>query len=128
MNIQKTVKWFGVLLLVLGIVGFIPGIVAAGGLLFGVFLVSILANVIYIVAGLVGIESKMSISAAKRYFKIIGVIFAVLAIFGFVSNGTIMTTNTASSILATVFALFALYVGFRPEMNMSVAEVETPVL
>ncbi len=124
MNIQKTVKWFGVLLLVLGIIGFIPGIVSQGGYVFGIFLVSVLMNLIHIITGLVGIESAMTESAALRYFKIVGVLFAVIAIFGFVSNGTIMTTNTASSVLATIFALFALYVGFVPRT----AAISAPVL
>jgi hypothetical protein len=112
MNIQKTVKWFGVLLLALGLLGFVPGIVTTGGYLFGVFLVSVLMNLIHIIAGLTGIESAMTPTAAQRYFRIIGVLFAIIAIFGFASNGTLMTTNTASAVLATVFALFALYQGF----------------
>jgi hypothetical protein len=123
MNIQKTVKWFGVLLLVLGIIGFIPGIVSTSGLVFGIFLVSVLMNLIHIIAGLVGIESAMTDTAAQRYFRIVGVIFAVIAIFGFVSNGTIMTTNTASSVLAMLFALFALYQGFAPRATVITAPV-----
>ena len=124
MNIQKTVKWFGVLLLILGILGFIPGVVAPGGYLFGVFLVSVLMNLVHIILGLVAIESAMTATAAQRYFRIAGVILAIVAIFGFVSNGTIMTSNTESAILATVFALFALYQGFAPRNTV----VSAPVL
>jgi hypothetical protein len=115
MNIQKIAKWFGIVVLALGVLGFVPGIVSTGGLLFGVFLVSILINLIHIIAGLVGIESAMTATAAKRYFKIVGVIFAVLSILGFFFNGRVLTANVAGSVLAAVAAIVALYFGFRQE-------------
>lgn len=124
MNIQKTAKYFGIVTLILGVIGFIPGVVAQGGFLFGVFLISVLLNIIHIIVGLTGIESAASENLSVRYFRIIGIVFAVLAIFGFISNGTIMTTNTATNVLMTVFALFALYQGFASRS----ASVSAPVL
>ncbi|MEO5646440.1 MAG: DUF4383 domain-containing protein [Candidatus Paceibacterota bacterium] len=119
MNIQKSVKWYGMVILALGVLGFIPGIVSGTGLLFGIFLVSILANIIHIAGGLVGIESAMSVGAAKLYFKIMGVIFLIVAILGF-ANLT-LTANLATNILHVVLALVALYFGFIP------AEEKAPV-
>ncbi len=112
MNIQKSVKWYGIVILALGILGFIPGIVSGMGLLFGVFLVSILVNIIHIAGGLVGIESAMSVPAAKLYFKIIGLVFAIVAVLGF--TNIVFTANLAVNILHTVLALVALYFGFMP--------------
>ncbi len=112
MNIQKSVKWYGIVILALGILGFIPGIVSGMGLLFGVFLVSILVNIIHIAGGLVGIESAMSVPAAKLYFKIMGLVFAIVAVLGF--TNIVFTANLAVNILHTVLALVALYFGFMP--------------
>ena len=117
MNTQNVAKWFGIVLLIIGILGFIPGVVSGNGLLFGIFQVDVIHNIIHILAGFIGIEVAATLKGSKNYFKIFGIIFGLIAIVGFANNGgvLIMTMNMADNILNVVIALIALYYGFAPE-------------
>ncbi len=112
MSTQSAAKWFGWVLLVIGVLGFVPGVVNASGFLFGIFGVNSLHNVIYIVTGLLALSSAGTLKAAKTYFKVIGIVYGLVAILGFAMH-VLMTTNTADNILHAVIALYALYYGFR---------------
>ncbi len=75
MNTQKAAKWFAGVLMVIGIISFIPGIVNPESYLFGIISVNTVFNLIYIIAGMAAWFSSETYTAAKRYFKIIGPIF-----------------------------------------------------
>jgi len=113
----KTVAtWFGVVLLVVGIMGFIPGITTDNSL-FGVFAVNTANNIIHIVVGLLAIWMGMvGEDQSKNFFKVFGVIYALWAILGFISAEEpvlgFLQNNMATTILHVVIALVALYFGF----------------
>src|SRR3712207_6735776 len=101
---------FGVVFLLVGVAGFIPGIttdphpghpplkVAANyGLVMGLFAVNILHNIVHILFGLWGLLSYKSLGAAKGYAKGVAIIYAVLAVAGLIPN------------LDTMFGLVPLY-------------------
>jgi hypothetical protein len=117
MNTQKALKWFGYVVLVIGILGFIPGVVNESGLLFGTFAVNIILNLIFIITGLIALSSAASFGASKRFFKIFGVIFLVIVIVGLMGSSVLglFTVNTADSVLHIILAAYALYYGFRME-------------
>jgi hypothetical protein len=121
MHTQKTVKWFAWVLLVIGILGFIPGVVSDMGIMLGVLRVDVLHNIIYIVTGLVGMKVAGSFNATKTYFKTFGIVYAVLAILGFISSAMIlgMTMNIADNVFHLIIAAIALYYGFRMETATS---------
>lgn len=78
---RTSVIVLGVILLALGILGFIPGLVTGGGMLFGVFQISLTFNIINIVAGVIGILfGARNHHAAKNFAKIFGVLYAFGAI------------------------------------------------
>lgn len=120
MNTQKAAKWFGWVILVVGILGFIPGVVTSSGLLLGIFQVDPLHNLVHIVTGLIALFCMGSFNASKMFFKIFGVIYAIITILGFIGGGMVlgMMMNMADNLLHIVIALFALYYGFRKEGTM----------
>ncbi len=92
-TVQKIAMVFGVVFLLIAIVGFIgPGGMAMTvdppGMLFGMFPVNMLHNVVHLLFGIWGLAASRSWSGAKSYTQIGGVIYLILAICGyFIPNG-----------------------------------------
>jgi hypothetical protein len=109
---------FGVVLLLVGILGFIPGITTDDGtMLLGIFHVNALHNIIHLLSGAIALWAGMQSTAyAKTYFKVFGVIYALVAILGFVQGDSdligIIANNMADTWLHVVIAVVALYFGF----------------
>lgn len=85
----------GAVFLLVGVLGFIPGITTgygemtfasheSGALLLGIFGVNILHNVVHLLFGVVGLAAARTASAAKYFLLIGGAIYLVLWIFGLV--------------------------------------------
>jgi arginine exporter protein ArgO len=83
----------GIVFLLVGALGFIPGITTdydqmefAGhestALLFGVFQVSILHNIVHLLFGVVGVAAATRVAAARSYLAIGGLIYLALWIYG----------------------------------------------
>jgi len=122
MNTQTAAKWFGIVIFIIGVLGFIPGVVTNAGYLAGIFSVNTIFNLIYIITGMVAYFSADTFKASKIFFKIIGPIFLIIAVFGIIGKGAILgifPTNIAVTILHIVFAFYALYFGFGGEMTAS---------
>src|SRR5678816_1069628 len=88
---------FGVVFLLVGIAGFIPGLMqmphpehptmqvnANYGLLLGLFPVNVLHNAVHILFGLWGLIAFRNASGAVLYARGVAIIYAVLVIAGFV--------------------------------------------
>jgi hypothetical protein len=115
---KKLSTWFGVIFLLLGVLGFIPGITNDQGMLLGIFHVDAIHNIIHIVFGLLAFWMSMSGEmGAKNYFKVVGIVFGLIAILGFFQGDSEMliglfNNNMADTWLHIVMAVIALYVGF----------------
>jgi hypothetical protein len=101
---------YGIVFLAVGIAGFIPGLttphehpdvaVTTGlGLLFGLFPVNLLHNVVHIAFGVWGLEAARTLRGVRVYARSVTVIYAVLAVLGLLAVGN----------LHTVFGLVPLY-------------------
>lgn len=95
---QTVALLMGVVFLLVGVLGFIPGITTqydtmsmAGhesmGMLFGVFQVSYLHNVVHLVFGVVGLLAARTYAASRAYLLFGGIIYLVLWIYGLVAGG-----------------------------------------
>jgi hypothetical protein len=91
--VQLAALIFGAVFLLVGILGFIPGItsnydqmMAAGhhseAMLLGVFQVSILHNIVHLLFGIAGLVLARSIPGARNYLIWGGVIYLVLWLYG----------------------------------------------
>jgi hypothetical protein len=114
---------FGIVLLVIGILGFVPNI-SPNGMLFWVFHVNPLHNVIHLLSGLIALwVGSVSIPGSKLFFQIFGVIYALLAVLGFgyqqASIFTLIANNMADAWLHLILGVAALYLGFGLKLSPS---------
>ena len=116
-TVQKITVGFGAVYVLIGILGFIPGITqstAAGqGLLLGIFAVNLLHNIAHLLLGAILIVGGMSASSVSMTLKAMAVIFAVLVVGSFIApivEG--VAINPPDTILHLVSALLTGYLGF----------------
>jgi hypothetical protein len=107
---------FGVVFVLIGILGFVPG-VTTDGMLLGLFKVNTLHNIIHLVSGAAALYAGLTdAKTSKMYFQVFGVVYALVAVLGFVYGENpilgIVSSNMYDTYLHIVIALVALYAGF----------------
>ena len=107
---------FGIVFLAVGILGFVPGI-TKDDMLLGIFMVNKMHSIVHIASGVVFLLASMAgAGAASLWFKIFGLVYAVVAILGFMNpNGMLlgmMSNNPADTWLHVVLAAAMLLIGF----------------
>jgi hypothetical protein len=125
-SVQKAVLTVGVVFLLVGILGFIPGVTTnfdqlsfagAGSeaMLFGVFQVSILHNIVHLLFGVVGVALARTATASRQYLIWGGVVYFVLWLYGlFVPSGStanFVPMNDADDWLHLVLAVAMVALG-----------------
>ena len=118
--VQIVAGIFGAVFLLVGILGFVPGITQnydtlmfAGhhseAALLGIFQVSVLHNIVHLLFGIVGLLALRSRALAKGYLIVGGIVYAVLWIYGLVvpmvSMGNFVPLNTADNWLHFVLSV-----------------------
>jgi hypothetical protein len=121
--IKAVANLFGIIFLIVGILGFIPGITHDGHLL-GIFHVNAAHNIVHIFSGVAALAAAaVSVRAAQNYFRIFGLIYGLVAVLGFFAGNQpvlgIIANNTADNWLHVAIALVALAVGFVPVSSIS---------
>lgn len=121
--LKKLALLFGIVFLVLGVLGFVPA-AAPGGLLFGHLHVSLLHNLVRLAIGVFGVyvgwcycsETCGKWCDPRLFFKVVGVFYAVLVVLGLVHGGEpvlgVLVSNHADTIFRVVVAVVSLYLGF----------------
>ena len=120
MTTQKWAKVFGIVFVLIGILGFVPGITSNGQLL-GIFEVNTVHNLIHLLSGIVFLAVMGSEAKSITFFKIFGVVYAIVAIVGILQGNTVLGifgVNTADNILHVVLALVILSIGFGSKKSM----------
>lgn len=127
--VQIAAMIVGVVFLLVGILGFIPGITTnyealqfAGheseAFLLGLFQVSILHNIVHLLFGIAGIAMAKTGPAASRYLLIGGIIYLILWIYGLVvapdSAANFVPLNTADNWLHVVLFVGMVALSFLP--------------
>lgn len=118
--VQYAALAFGVVFLLVGIAGFIPGITTgydtmqfAGhhseAMLLGLFQVSILHNIVHLLFGVAGVLLARTAPLARLYLLVGGIIYLVLWIYGLVtghdSSANFVPLNTADNWLHLVLGV-----------------------
>ncbi len=128
MTVRNFARWAGIIFILVGILGFIPGITqmmsdssglrvtTSNGMLLGIFHVNLLHNIVHILLGIWGVASAGSYDASIGYARGITYIYGILAILGLIPG-----TNTlfglapiggADVALHIVLAIVAAYFGW----------------
>lgn len=109
----------GLIFLLLGVLGFVPGVTSIGDdgmpMIFGSFIVGSIHNYIHLAVGVVGLLSASSFRYSRWFLQIFGIIFGLVAIAGFVQGDTVLglfSVNLADNILHAVLAIFMFASGF----------------
>ncbi len=125
-NLQKVAAAVGAVFLLVGILGFIPGITTNYGamefaghqsdaMLLGIFQVSMLHNIVHLLFGVAGLAMARSWSGAKNYLVIGGAVYLVLWLYGLVTGSTaganFVPVNTADDWLHFVLGVGMLALG-----------------
>ena len=139
-HVQKAAIAFGAVFLLVGILGFIPGITTnydmlhvAGhhseAQLLGIFNVSVLHNIVHLIFGVAGLLMARSLTAARAYLIGGGVIYAVLWLYGLVidrdSQANFVPVNTADNWLHFVLAVAMISLGVTLTRRMTAAADST---
>jgi hypothetical protein len=114
--LRTAAKVFGVVFILIGILGFVPALNPDGNLL-GIFHVNALHNIVHLASGIVALVAGMyTVRAARMYFQVFGVVYALVAVLGFVYGSSdilgLIASNMADTLLHVVIAVAALYLGF----------------
>jgi len=107
---------FGIVFLLVGVLGFVPGI-TTNQMLLGIFHVNAVHNVVHLLSGAIALMTGLtSTAAARTYFRVFGMVYALVAILGFFTgNGLLLgliSNNMADTWLHVVIALVSLALGF----------------
>lgn len=114
--VRTMAKVFGVVFLLIGVLGFVPAATPDDNLL-GLFHVDAVHNIIHLASGAVALWAGMtSYRYSKLYFQIFGIVYALVAVLGlFVGDGEILglvANNMADVALHVLIAASALSLGF----------------
>jgi hypothetical protein len=116
MSLKKIAVVFGVIFVIVGVLGWVP-VLNPGGKLLGLFDVNTAHNLVHLATGIIAILVGMaSDKASKTFFQVFGVIYALVAVLGFYSGDQpllgIVANNSADAVLHVVIAVITLYLGF----------------
>jgi hypothetical protein len=111
---------FGVVFLVIGILGFVPAL-TKNEMLLGIFHVNTAHNCVHLLSGVIALFCGMSsVCASQWYFRIFGLVYAAVAVMGFMNMGKdtmllgMVSNNDATTYLHVVIAAVSLILGFMP--------------
>ncbi|MDX5310115.1 MAG: DUF4383 domain-containing protein [Rhodococcus sp. (in: high G+C Gram-positive bacteria)] len=125
--VQTAALAVGVVFLLVGILGFIPGITTnydtmtfAGheseALLLGIFEVSILHNIVHLLFGVAGVAMARTVGAARSYLIGGGIIYLVLWLYGLIidkdSSANFVPVNSADDWLHFVLGVSMIALGY----------------
>jgi hypothetical protein len=119
-TLQTAALIVGVVFLAVGVLGFIPGVTQnysdmqfashdSKAELLGIFQVSILHNIVHLLFGVAGILLARTISGARNFLIVGGVIYLVLFLYGLLvgqnSAANFVPLNTADDILHLILGI-----------------------
>jgi hypothetical protein len=133
--VQSVAALVGVVFLLVGILGFVPGITThyhsmsfaghdSGAKLLGIFQVSILHNIVHLLYGVVGLALAKTAPGARNYLIGGGVVYLALWVLGLVGAADWIPANTADNWLH--FALGAGMIGLGFVTSRAVVRTAAP--
>ena len=108
---------FGVVFLLIGILGYVPATTPANGMLLRIFHVNTAHNIVHLASGVVFLLCGIAgAGPSQTFFKIFGIIYGLVAVLGFYYGDNallgIVANNTADTWLHVVLAVVMLSLGF----------------
>jgi hypothetical protein len=138
-DVEKAATLVGAVFLVVGVLGFIPGITTNYGdmsfashdsqaELLGVFQVSVLHNIVHLLFGVAGLVMGRSLSGARTFLVGGGVIYLVLWLYGLVidkeSSANFVPVNSADDWLHFLLGVGMVALGLLLTRRTAVARTD----
>lgn len=117
---KKLAILFGVVLVLVGILGFVPALAPKGSdgmrYLLGLFMVGTVHNVIHLLSGVAALIARFtSEKYAKSYFQVFGIVYGLVTVIGFIQQTTVLglfPIDLADNFLHLVLSAVILFIGF----------------
>ena len=114
--LRTAARLFGFAFLLVGVLGFVPGI-TRNHMLLGVFHVNALHNIVHMLSGAVALAAAASsVNASRTFFRVFGVIYGLVAVLGFIAGDRpvlgLIANNAADTWLHVAIAGVSLLLGF----------------
>ena len=124
--VQTVSALVGLVFLLVGVAGFVPGVTTdldqlhvaghdSGAMLVGLFMVSVLHNVVHLAFGVVGLLASRTARSARLFLLVGGVVYALLWVYGLVvdrdSTANVVPLNSADNWLHLVLAVGMIALG-----------------
>jgi hypothetical protein len=114
--VRLAAKVFGVVFLLVGVLGFVPALTPDGNLL-GIFHVNAVHNIVHLASGVVALAAGLSsFKASRLYFQVFGVVYGLVTVLGFVYGNNdilgLVASNLGDTLLHVVITAASLYLGF----------------
>lgn len=119
-TVQKITAGFGAIYLLVGVLGFVPGItvptqhgpVPGEGLLLGIFAINVIHNIAHLILGAVLVWGGLA-GDAIRVNRVMAVVFAALVVVSVIAPiAEGVAINPPDTILHLVSAILTAYLGF----------------
>ncbi len=112
------IQVFGIVLVLVGVLGFIPALTPGGNLL-GLFEVDLLHNIVHLVTGASALYLTMTMGekGAVLFGKVFGIVYALVTVLGLLTGNALglpglIAVNMADNLLHVALTAVFLYVGF----------------
>ena len=130
--VQSVAAVVGAVFVIVGILGFIPGITShygdlsfaghgSGAKLLGLFQVSILHNIVHLLFGIVGVALAKTAEGARTYLVGGGVVYLVLWLIGAIGAADWIPVNTADNWLHLGLGVGMIALGYVTSRTAAVA-------
>ncbi len=138
--VQLVALIFGIVFLLVGILGFVPGVTSgfdgltfagpmSGAMLLGLFHVSVLHNIVHLLFGVAGIAMSRTPAAARGYLIGSGIVYLVLLVYGLLidqgSAANFVPINSADNWLHLALAVALLGAGLALGARRSRAKIDS---
>ena len=123
-HVRSASMGMGVVFLLVGILGFIPGITTqygsmafasgSGAMLLGAFQVSVLLNLLYLAMGAAGVWMSRGVLPARNFLLGSGAVLLVMWLYGLIvgtSAANILSTNASTNWLNLILGVVAVGLG-----------------
>ncbi len=125
-TIQTVALIMGIVFLLVGLMGFIPGVTTnfdqlqfashhSSAAIFGLFQVSVLHNIVHLLFGVAGLLAARTARSARLYLVVGGLIYLLLFIYGLVvphdSAANFVPLNSADNVLHIALAVVMIGAG-----------------
>lgn len=127
--LKKITLTFGIVFVLVGILGFIPGFTTQGdngySQLLGLFTVNAAHNWVHILSGLVALAAASNARYSRLYLQVFGVVYALVTLLGLFMNPVLgfIPVDAADNVLHLLLTIGLLGAGFGIKSDREAATV-----